>query len=172
MCSLAEHESLQVYLLSQSYQHPTIKVTTTKLFHIVHHWLFVTLLYLLWFSLRKQPTFCNATTGFLMKYHLRNVHRNSILTILLIRSGYLVVSLHRRHNLTSVTSAKQCRYPCSGPPTDLMNSPKQHLEFPFILIGKSTMTFLTLEVPRVTKVNFLPTKSMHNQSKMLWESIK
>ena len=30
-------------------------------------------------SLRKQPTFCDIVTGFPLKWHLRNQHRNSIL---------------------------------------------------------------------------------------------
>ena len=40
-----------------------------------------------------------------------------------------------------VTSAKQCRYPCSRPPTDSMKSPEMRFEFPFILIGKLTIAF-------------------------------
>ena len=35
-----------------------------------------------------------------------------------------------------------------------------------------TVSMLTLEVPRVTKVSFLPTVSMHNQKKTLWELMK
>ena len=34
---------------------------------------------LIWCSLRKQPTFCAATTGFPAKWRLRNERRNSIL---------------------------------------------------------------------------------------------
>ena len=47
---------------------------------------------------------------------------------------------NRRRNLNSVMSAKQRRYPCSGPAA---NSTKtgERLEFPFILIGRSTMVF-------------------------------
>ena len=40
-----------------------------------------------------------------------------------------------------VTSAKQCRDPCSRPPTDSMKSPEMRFEFPFILIGKLTIAF-------------------------------
>ena len=55
------------------------------------HWSFILTVWLLrlrivsfqkmlWLdSLRKQPTFCNATTGFHLKWCLGNEHRNSIL---------------------------------------------------------------------------------------------
>ena len=42
-----------------------------------------------------------------------------------------------------VTSAKQHRYPCPGPPTDSVNLPEMRFEFLLILIGQSTMAFLT-----------------------------
>ena len=38
---------------------------------------------------------------------------------------------------------KQHRYPCPGPPTDSVNLPEMRFEFLFILIGQSTMAFLT-----------------------------
>ena len=42
-----------------------------------------------------------------------------------------------------VTSAKQCRDPCSGAPNGLNELPEVSLEFRFILIGKLTIAFLT-----------------------------
>ena len=42
-----------------------------------------------------------------------------------------------------VKSTKQHRYPCPGPPTDSVNLPEMRFEFLFILIGQSTMAFLT-----------------------------
>ena len=47
-------------------------------------------------SLRKQPTFCDATTGFPAKWRLSDDFRNSILMMSLLSSGrcfWLVVSL-------------------------------------------------------------------------------
>ena len=40
-------------------------------------------------------------------------------------------------------SAKQRRNPHSGPPNGLIELPEVRLRFPFNLIGKSTMAFLT-----------------------------
>ena len=62
-------------------------------------------------------------------------------------------SLHRRRNLTTrlVTSAKQRHCPCSEPQTDSANYPEERFEFPFNLISKSTMAFLTGQSWRLLK---------------------
>ena len=58
-----------------------------------------------------------------------------------ISPNHLCSSLHCRCNLTSVTSAKQCWNPCSGPPKGLNKLPKVRFAFPFILIGNISYGF-------------------------------
>ena len=60
-----------------------------------------------------------------------------------ISPNHLCSSLHCRCNLTSVTSAKQCWNPRSGPPKGLNELPEVRFAFPFILIGKWVMAFST-----------------------------
>ena len=60
-----------------------------------------------------------------------------------ISPNHLYSSLHCRCNLTSVTSAKQCWNPCSGPPKGLSELTEVCFAFPFILIGKSVVAFST-----------------------------